>query len=98
MKHAITLLTALLMIPLSELHGADISGRLACCSVVRACPTPRAEAGRSQTMSRCLLLGTGNLMVSPAGGLETLTLFLDKPGCLRILGCADNYLKPEDAS
>ena len=78
MKPTLTLLAALLLAPLAALHAAEVSDLLARCQVTKTEPTPIAQAAGYGTMSQCLLLGNGNLMVSVAGGPETITLFLGK--------------------
>lgn len=70
--------TALLLAPPGMLHGAEVTDLLARCVMTKTEPTPIASAGGFSTMSQCLLLGNGNLMVSVAGGPETITLFLGK--------------------
>jgi alpha-L-fucosidase 2 len=78
MKHSLTIGIALLLAPLVALHAADVDTLLARCQVTKTNPTPLGNAGGYGTMNQCLLLGNGNLMVSVAGGPETLTLFLGK--------------------
>jgi len=69
---------ALLLATLAAVHAAEVSDLLARCRVTKSRPTPLAQAAGYGTMSQCLLLGNGNLMVSVAGGPETITLFLGK--------------------
>ena len=78
MKRTLTLLTALLLAPLAALHAAEVDDLLARCQVTKTSPTAPGSAGGYGTMNQCLLLGNGNLMVSVAGGPETITLFLGK--------------------
>ena len=77
MKPIFTLLTALLVASNSVVR-ADVDHLLARSQVMKTSPTPVAKAGGYGTMSQCLLLGNGTLMVSVAGGPETITLFLGK--------------------
>ena len=70
-------IAALLLMPLVRC-AVEVSSLLARCQTTKTNPTPLSSAGGFGTMDHCLLLGNGNLMVSVAGGPESLTLFLGK--------------------
>ena len=48
------------------------------CRQTKTVPTPIAQAGGYGTLDKCAALGNGNVMVTLAGGPETLTAFLGK--------------------
>jgi hypothetical protein len=78
MNRLVVILITLALAPPAELPAADVDTLLARCQVTKTNTTPPGNAGGYGTMNQCLLLGNGNLMVSVAGGPETLTLFLGK--------------------
>ncbi|MEI7947443.1 MAG: hypothetical protein WCJ02_12135, partial [bacterium] len=90
MKNLLKLIVVLLLAPLVVLHAADVDNLLIRCQVTKTDPSPLGSVGGFGTMSQCLLLGNGNLMVSVAGGPESLTLFLGKTDFWRDRGHSKN--------